>query len=89
MTDASKRLFSEEAVDERRQFPIPKGMSKSAHRPEPKFPPGVGSLKTWGKVIVETVKYAKQDLTYEELIASTQKEKQLYCHWMVAGSSAG
>lgn len=87
MSDASKRRLTAGSIDEPVRVPSAKAMAlQQSHvsRSEIPFPPGIDSLAMWGKTLIESGKYAKQNLSYEELSASGEREKQSYCSWMVA-----
>lgn len=80
MPDAAKRRLvdhEEEGKAPARQMPALTqalanyGPGRSKHGALTKaYPPGVEDLEQWGKTIIETGKYGKQDLSYAELIQS-------------------
>ena len=45
------------------------------------LPPGVDTLATWGKTLIEFGKFASKDLDYNTLVAATDKESVSYRKW--------
>lgn len=88
MSDASKRRLTAETAGE-----VPASIAYAKAMPAARqksgqgsvsFPPGIDTLATWGKTLIETGKFGKANLSYEELSSSTDREKQSYCRWMVS-----
>ncbi|CAK9097083.1 unnamed protein product [Durusdinium trenchii] len=82
MSDASKRRLTAETAGE-----VPASIAYAKAMPAARQKSGQGSidtLATWGKTLIETAKFGKANLSYEELSSSTDREKQSYCRWMVS-----
>ena len=45
------------------------------------LPPGVDTLATWGKTLIEFGKFASKDLDYNTLVAANDKESVSYRKW--------
>ena len=95
MSDAAKRrLVDHEEPAPTRQMPLPthapgvKGSYRSKGSSMAKtLPEGIESLEQWGKTIIETGKYGKQDLSYAELAQSPDTTKVKYVQWLTAQGS--
>eukprot|EP00435_Cladocopium_sp_Y103_P074475 s50_g49.t1 len=78
MTDGSKHRFVEESRDDRRrpeQLPV---------KPQVPFPKGIQSMEEWGATLIISGKYAKADMSYDELAGSTRQEHTSYCSWLIS-----
>ena len=86
MSDGSKRRGDVQGQDEQpnmKQRPVlPSGQSGTVKTVD--LPPGLNSLEDWGRSILDTGKFQKEQLTYEEIASSPEKSKQAYCSWLLA-----
>lgn len=88
MSDGSKR---------RVESPLNQSVAK-ARNPEPpmtmtmstpqvswrdRLPEGISSIEEWGDCIIEVGKYAKDDLSYGELVNSTLEDHREYVKWVL------
>ena len=87
MADSAKRrLLSEvEETPAPRQMPV--STVKSSRQREESLPAGVKDLADWERTLIELGKYAKANLSYMELVSSSEKEKMAYVQWLIRQSS--
>lgn len=98
MTDASKRLRSEEessSSEEDHEFQVltdvpekngPKqlpALPKSAPPVSWSLPEGVDSAEQWGDAICKLQKVKHEEMTYKELADSKKEEHQSYVEWVI------
>eukprot|EP00435_Cladocopium_sp_Y103_P057214 s362_g19.t1 len=48
------------------------------------FPPGVSDLGTWGCTILDFGKYGGKEITYDDLVGSSNKDHKSYVKWCIS-----
>lgn len=89
MSDGSKRRGEDPhhgSVAKARNPLPPSSLSPSANPADwrDKLPEGISSLEEWGDCLLEVGKYAKDDLSYGELVNSTLEDHRDYVKWVMA-----